>query len=214
MSSLSLSLSLGHYHRTAHPRCIVILLQTQTIKMVATALVGSKAPTRTMCKANSTAQARFAPAVVRTMPLMASRACGRVMCQVRWHAHGYSWRMARPVGSTPVLSLPRAAALPVLFSSVGEADDRAIILAFVHILQAVNVNAAASASEKCSYETMVVLRVRGNSASPSDRRTSPWLSVAFRGFPWLSVTRSSAPRSHSRCSPSHFPAGSHRRAAR
>ena len=73
----------------------------------------------------------------------------------------------------------------------GEADDRAIILAFVHILQAVNVNAAASASEKCSYETMVVLRVRGNSASPSDRRTSPWLSVAFRGFPWLSVTRSS-----------------------
>ena len=180
--------------------------------MVATALVGSKAPTRTMCKANSTAQARFAPAVVRTMPLMASRACGRVMCQVRWHAHGYSWRMARPVGSTPVLSLPRAAALPVLFSSVGEADDRAIILAFVHILQAVNVNAAASASEKCSYETMVVLRVRGNSASPSDRRTL--CSVAFRGFPWLSVTRSSAPRSHSRCSPSHFPAGSHRRAAR
>mmetsp|Transcript_4677 Transcript_4677/g.13381 ORF Transcript_4677/g.13381 Transcript_4677/m.13381 type:complete len:193 (+) Transcript_4677:48-626(+) len=75
--------------------------------MVATALVGSHAPTRTVCKANFTAQARLVPAVVRTTPLMAtfsSRACGRVVCQ------------------------------------------------------AVNVNAAASAAEKVSYETMVVLR--------------------------------------------------------
>lgn len=44
---------------------------------------------------------------------------------------------------------------------LAEAGERALITVFVRILQAVNVNAAASAAEKVSYETMVVLRVRG-----------------------------------------------------
>ena len=44
---------------------------------------------------------------------------------------------------------------------LAEAGERALRTVFVRILQAVNVNAAASAAEKVSYETMVVLRVRG-----------------------------------------------------
>ena len=88
-----------------HPsRCIVKSFHIQAIKMVATALIGSKAPAaRAQCKAIST-QARFVPAVVRTMPLMASRTSARAVCQVCPSLYRQSWGMAAFFDKTPRLT--------------------------------------------------------------------------------------------------------------
>ena len=66
-----------------------------------------------------------------------------------------------PVSRRRAILLYHVVHFSALVPLLAEAGERALITVFVRILQAVNVNAAASAAEKCSYETMVVLRVRG-----------------------------------------------------
>jgi len=66
-----------------------------------------------------------------------------------------------PVHRRRAILLYHVVHFSALVPLLAEAGERALITVFVRILQAVNVNAAASAAEKCSYETMVVLRVRG-----------------------------------------------------
>ena len=109
---------------------------------------------------------------------------------------------------------------------LAEAGERALRTVFVRILQAVNVNAAASAAEKVSYETMVVLRVRGPGVVL--RCVVLCCIVVHCVALWCAALRHAASfqgvrldsRSHARCSLaqlqspiSNLPAGPHRRAA-